>query len=180
MGALPSARPGSAAAHGPGGSAALAGPLATAGPCTPPPNAVLAPRAPPHLAPPGSALASSFLNDDRCRARCAGVLHLPQPGRRGRPAALRVRVPRWRDHRPGALRVRAVQAAQANGRSWYECLTCNQLFTGALPLRLSRERCRLTECGPAGGGRGAAGGGPGPRGCARCERRAGRGAAARY
>ena len=37
----------------------------------------------------------------------------------------------------------AVGAAHANGRCWCECLTCKQLFTGALFLRLARERCRL-------------------------------------
>ena len=37
----------------------------------------------------------------------------------------------------------AVGAAQANGRSWFKCLTCQQQFTGAFCLRLARERCRL-------------------------------------
>ena len=37
----------------------------------------------------------------------------------------------------------AVGAAQANVSSWWLCLTCKQDFTGALLLRLARERCRL-------------------------------------
>ena len=35
----------------------------------------------------------------------------------------------------------AVGEAQANWKSWHECLTCKQDFTRALYLRLAREWC---------------------------------------
>ena len=42
----------------------------------------------------------------------------------------------------------AVEAAKAKTRSWFSCSTCEQVFTGALRLRLARERCRLSADRP--------------------------------